>query len=112
MYGLLTSTTQSNMLPDDRQSMQEKLRRELEASQWLQTYRHMGQSLLALKKHIPLSTLCKVEWKTDTNTLLIRCPNAEVYEDLQQQVAAIRDLQIAASSIVIRYEGYPDIPVE
>ena len=99
------------MLPDDRESLQEKLKRELEESQWLQTYRRMGQSLLKLKENVPLTQLCKVEWKTETNTLFIRCPNTEVYEGLQKQLAAIRNLQIAANKVVIRYEGCPDIPV-
>ena len=97
------------MSSDDRESLSDKLRRDLEASQWLQKYRQMGQSLLALKEKIPLSTLCKVEWLTETDTLSIRCPNPEIREGLLKQASAIAALDLAAASIVVRCEGLPDV---
>ena len=99
------------MHPDDRESIQDKLKRELEESEWLQKYRQMGQSLLALKAEVPLTELCDLKWETETDSLLIRCPNAEVWEGLQRQRAEIRALQIAATNVVLQLSDREDVRV-
>ena len=100
------------MYDDDRESIQDKLKRELEDSEWLQKYRQMGQSLLALKAKVPLTELCDLKWDTETDSLLIRCPNAEVWESLQGQMADIRDIQIAATRVTLQFGGQEDIAVQ
>ncbi len=96
---------------DDREPLQDKLKRELEESEWLTRYWQMGQSLLTLKERVPLTTLCKVEWATDTDTLSIRCPNVEIRQSLLKQVQVIQDLNMVPHSIVISLQGHPDIRV-
>ncbi|MEM9568450.1 MAG: hypothetical protein AAF974_09110 [Cyanobacteria bacterium P01_E01_bin.34] len=97
------------MYPDDRQPFKDKLKQELEESEWLQKYRQMGQSLLALKTKVPLTELCDLKWDTETDSLLIRCPNVEVWENLQKQLADIRKLQIAATRITLQFGDREDI---
>ncbi|MEL7086138.1 MAG: hypothetical protein AAGE92_01825 [Cyanobacteria bacterium P01_G01_bin.4] len=95
----------------DRQSFQNKLKRELEESEWLQKYRQMGQSLLALKAEVPLTELCDLKWDTETDSLLIRCPNAEVWESLQHHQAKFRSLQIAAARVILQFGDREDINI-
>ena len=99
------------MHPGDRESIQNKLKRGLEESEWLQKYRQMGQSLLALKAEVPLTELCDLKWDTDTDSLLIRCPNAEVWEGLQRQRAEIIGLQIAAANVILQLSDREDIHI-
>ncbi|MGK7911940.1 MAG: hypothetical protein AB4050_10750 [Synechococcus sp.] len=99
------------MYPDDRQPFKDQLKRELEESEWLQKYRQMAQSLLALKANVPLTELCDLKWDTDTDSLLIRCPNAEVWESLKTQLTDIRCLEISATQVILQFSDREDIDI-
>ena len=90
-------------MPDEPDSLKHQLEKELQGSEWLKKFKQLSDLLLRLKTELPLTQLCKVEWKTDSDTLLIRCPNPEIRDDLLQKAAQIVQLCPEAPHIILEW---------
>ena len=91
------------MTSNEPESLKQQLEKELQESEWLNKFKRLSDLLLRLKTELPLTQLCKVEWKTDSDTLRIRCPNSEVQDDLLQQASQIVQLCPEAPHIILEW---------
>ena len=92
--------------------LQNKLEKELQESEWLQKFKRLSEGLRQIKAEIPLTQLCHLEWKTDSDSLVIHCPNPEVREALSQQTAKIAQIKMGAKHFILKYQNYADIVIE
>lgn len=90
--------------PDDENPLKRELEAELAQSEWLQKFRRMGEVLTRLKAEVPVTQLCELQWVTEDEALVIRCPNAEVWESLKGQERAIKALALEVKQIVLQYQ--------
>ena len=67
------------MYPESANPLQDKLKAELDNSQWLQKFREIGENLQLIKSAIPVTELCQLKWNTGNNGLDIHCPNEETW---------------------------------
>lgn len=89
-----------------------ELEKELQASEWLQKFKQLSFGLRQLKAEIPLTQLCQLRWLTDSETLMIHCPNPEVREGLCRQQTQLAQLKIMARRFIIKYPALPDAIVD
>jgi len=97
------------MNADEKEPLQRKLERELQESEWLNKFKRLSDLLMRLKTEMPLTQLCKLEWKTESDTLLIRCPNPEVQRDLLAQATAIAQRSPEAERVILQYANQQEI---
>ena len=97
------------MNADEQEPLQRKLERELQESEWLNKFKRLSDLLMRIKAEMPLTQLCKLEWKADSDTLLIRCPNPEVQRDLLAQANAIAQLSPEAKRVILQYANQSEI---
>lgn len=84
--------------------MKRELELEMAQSEWLQKFRRMGQVLTRLKAEVPMTQLCEVQWVTEEDAIVIRCPNGEVWESLKGQEEAIIVLALDVRQIILQYQ--------
>ncbi len=99
------------MNPDDRNPLENSLRKELEDSAWLRKFRQIGEDLREIKAKAPLTQLCELKWVTEDDGLLIHCPNLEVRESLQKQISLLAKTKLSAKYLTIKYPEVPDINI-
>ena len=73
------------MNPETENSLQSRLKSELQNSEWLQKFKQLSDTLRYIKREIPLTQLCELKWITEDDGLIIYCPNEEVWQELSQQ---------------------------
>ncbi len=91
------------MASNQPEPLKDELERELQGSEWLQKFKRLSDLLMRLKTELPVTQLCKLEWKTDSNTLRIRCPNLEVHNNLLQRASQIVQLSAEAPHIILEF---------
>ncbi len=89
-----------------------KLEKELQESEWMQKFKRLSEGLRQIKAEIPLTQLCQLEWKTDSDSLVIQCPNLEVREGLSQQTAKIAQINMGAKCFILKCQNYADTFIE
>lgn len=99
-------------MPEEENPLKNKLEKQLQESAWLNKFKQLSFGLSAIKTNIPLTQLCRLQWLTDSDTLIIHCPNLEVRAGLQQQSSEIAQISIGAKHFIIRYPDSPDIIIE
>lgn len=96
---------------EDQNPLRSQIEQELLNSEWFQKFKAWGDLLKTLKTEVPLTQLCKLQWVTSSDDLLIHCPNPEIREALKQQSAKIDHLKGLAQQIILKHADYPDIIV-
>ncbi len=97
------------MNPSSENPLENQLKAELEDSQWLQKFKWLGEILNLVKTEIPLTQLCELKWNTTDESLVINCPNQEVWQALSQESAKFTELNQQIDRLVIRYGDLPDL---
>ena len=100
------------MNEEEQNPLRSKLEKELQESEWLQKFKQLSAGLRQIKAEIPLTQLCKLEWITDTESLIIHCPNPEVRAGLSQQMSQIAQINIGANFFILKYPNCPDIIID
>lgn len=100
------------MNQEEQNPLRHKLEKELQESEWLQKFKQLSEGLRQLKAEIPLTQLCKLEWITDSESLIIHCPNPEVRAGLSQQISQIAQLNIGANIFILKYPHCQDIIID
>jgi len=100
------------MTVDEPNPLQNKLEKELQESEWMHSFKRLSEGLSQIKAEISLTQLCHLEWKTDSDSLIIHCPNPEVREGLCQQRAKIAQINMGAKCFILKYPNYTDIVIE
>ena len=90
----------------------DKLEKQLKESAWLNKFKQLSFGLQELKSTIPLTQLCHLKWLTDSDILVINCPNLEVREGLNQQSNQIARISIGAKYFILRHQGDQDIIIK
>ncbi|MGK7878006.1 MAG: hypothetical protein AB4426_33280 [Xenococcaceae cyanobacterium] len=103
---------QRTMTLEEQNSLKRKLEKELQESEWLQKFKQLSEGLSRIKAEIPLTQLCELRWVSDSDSLIIHCPNPEVREGLCQQTSKIAQLNIGANCFIIKYPNCQDIIIE
>ena len=65
--------------------LQSRLKSELQNSEWLRKFKQLSDTLRYIKTEIPLTQFCELKWITEDDSLIIYCPNEEVWQELSQQ---------------------------
>ncbi|MEO1352754.1 MAG: hypothetical protein AAFW84_28840 [Cyanobacteria bacterium J06635_15] len=97
---------------DSQNPLQNKLKQELDESEWLQKFKAINQLLQILKADIPLTQLCDLKWDTTHDQLLIHCPNPEIQITLNRQSEELAQRTGCARQIVLKYSERPDIIIQ
>ncbi|NEN96572.1 MAG: hypothetical protein F6K50_13830 [Moorea sp. SIO3I7] len=92
--------------------LKSKLEKNLQESQWLHKFKQLSQGLSQIKTEIPLTQLCKLEWVTATDSLIIHCPNSEVRDGLCKLSSQIAQITIGAKCFILRHPDYQDITIK
>jgi len=100
------------MNQEEQNPLRHKLEKELQESEWLQKFKQLSEGLRQIKAEIPLTQLCNLEWMTDTESLIIHCPNPEVRAGLSQQISQIAQINIGANLFILKYPHYQDIIID
>ena len=90
--------------PRGENPLREALEQQLAQSEWLQKFRRIGQVITTLKAEIPMVQLCDIQWLTAEDSLLIGCPNEELWNSLQNQAEQLLSLNLAAEKILLKYQ--------
>lgn len=101
---MITGNQRLSYSPDDENPLKRELEQELAQSEWLQKFRRMGQVLTRLKAEVPVTQLCELQWVTEDEALVVRCPNEEVWESLKGQEGAIVALDLDVERIILQYQ--------
>ena len=96
---------------EEQNPLRRQIEQELRNSEWFQKFKAWGVLLQNLKTEIPLTQLCKLQWVTHSDDLLIHCPNPEIREALEQQAEKIDQLKELAQRIILKPADYPDFIV-
>ena len=96
---------------EDQNPLRSQVEQELQTSDWFQKFKAWGDLLNTLKQEVPLTQLCKLQWVTSNDDLLIHCPNPEIRSDLKQQSEKIAHLRGRAQRIILKHADDPDIIV-
>ncbi len=97
---------------EENNPLKQQIEKELRESQWLQKFKQLSLGLSRIKAEIPLVQLCQLQWITESDSLVIHCPNPEVREGLCQQTAKIARLNIGANNLIIKHPKCQDIVIE
>ena len=92
--------------------LKDKLEKQLKESAWLNKFKQLSFGLQEIKTTIPLTQLCRLQWLTDGDVLVIHCPNLEVREGLNQQSNQIARISIGAKYFVLRNQDDQDIIIK
>ncbi len=92
------------MSSESENPLQDKLKAEIDNSQWLQKFREIGENLQLIKSAIPVTKLCQLKWNTSSNGLDIYCPNEETWHDLQLEIPRISKLPFKGDRITIFWQ--------
>ena len=84
--------------------LEDKLKAEIENSQWLQKFKEIGENLELIKSTIPATQLCKLKWNTNKNGLDIYCPNEETWNCLKLETTKISQLPFKGDRITILWQ--------
>ncbi|ELS05145.1 hypothetical protein Xen7305DRAFT_00048860 [Xenococcus sp. PCC 7305] len=84
--------------------LHDKLKAQVDNSQWLQKFKEIGENLKLIKSAIPITTLCQLKWNTSKNGLDIHCPNEETWNFLKQETATIAKLPFKGDHIAIFWQ--------
>ena len=84
--------------------LRDKLKTEIDNSQWLQKFKEIGENLKLIKSAIPVTQLCQLKWNTGNNGLDIYCPNEEIWNDLQQEITTISKLPFKGDIVTILWQ--------
>ena len=93
-------------------SLRNKLEKELQQSQWLRKFKRISYCLSTIKIKIPLTQLCELKWLTETDTLVIHCPNLEARNALVEQVEQIKMMPLEVSRIMLKLSGYSEVVID
>jgi hypothetical protein len=96
----------------DENPLENQLKKELEESEWLQKFKRLSEDLGKIKREVPLTRLCELRWITESDSLVIHCPNLEIREELLQQTIKLTNLKLSATYFRISYPNYPDLIVD
>ena len=96
---------------EDQNPLRREIEQELHHSEWFQKFKAWGALLQTLKAEVPLTQLCKLQWVTHSDDLLIHCTDSDIREALKQQSEKIDHLNRVAQRIILKYTDYPDIIV-
>ena len=96
---------------EDPNPLRSQIEQELHTSEWFQKFKAWGVLLNTLKKEVPLTQLCKLQWVTSSDDLLIHCPDIDIREALKQQSEEIDHLNELAQHIILKHVDHPDIIV-
>ncbi len=100
-------------MPDEENNpLKQQIEKELRESQWLQKFKQLSLGLSRIKAEIPLVQLCQLRWVTESDSLVIHCPNPEVREGLCQQTAKIARFNIGAKRFILKHPNSQDIVIE
>ena len=94
---------------EDQNPLRSQIEQELQTSEWFQKFKAWGDLLNTLKKEVPLTQLCKLQWVTHRDDLLIHCPNPEIRDALKQQSEKIIHLRGRAQRIILKHADDPDM---
>ncbi|MEM9907123.1 MAG: hypothetical protein AAF921_19075 [Cyanobacteria bacterium P01_D01_bin.44] len=97
---------------DSQNLLRDKLKQELDESEWLQKFKAINQLLQILKADIPLTQLCDLKWDTTHDQLLIHCPNPETLIALNRQSQELAQRTGCAKQILLKYSEHPDIIIK
>jgi len=84
--------------------LQDKLKAQVENSQWLQKFREIGENLKLIKSAIPATELCQLKWNTGNNGLDVYCPNEETWNYLKLEIEAIAQLPFKGDHVTIFWQ--------
>ena len=89
------------MKPKSENPLRDRLKAEIDNSQWLQKFREIGDNLKLIKSAIPATKLCQLKWNTSGNGLDIYCPNEETWNYLKLEIATISKLPLKCDRVTI-----------
>ena len=89
--------------------LESKLKAELQDSKWLQKFKWLGETLRYVKMEIPLTQLCQLKWNTEDDSLIINCPNEEIWLELSQQSEKIAELNQKINRLILKYADYQEL---
>ena len=96
---------------EEQNPWQNKLEQQLQGSESLQKFKQISLALQQLKAEMPLTQLCELRWITDDDSLILRCPNLEIRQDLSEQRDKLAQLNLTVSRFIIKYSDLPDITI-
>ena len=96
------------MNPEAENPLESKLKAELQNSEWLQKFKWLGDTLRCVKTEILLTQLCELEWNTEDDSLIINCPNEEVWQELSQQSEKIAEMNQKINRLILKYANFCD----
>jgi len=97
------------MNPEAENPLENKLKTELQNSEWLQKFKCLGDTLKYVKTEIPLTQLCELKWNTEDDSLIINCPNEEIWHELSQQSEKIAKLNQKINRLIFKYADYQEL---
>ena len=103
MGGIVSLTPRSWFLMTEN-PLQDKLKAELDNSQWLQKFREIGDNLKLIKATIPATQLCQLKWNTSNNGLEVYCPNEETWNDLKLETTTISQLPLKCDRVTLFWQ--------
>lgn len=68
------------MNPEAENPLPSRFKAELLNSEWSQEFKQLSDTLRAIQTEIPLTQLCELKWITEDDSLIIDCPNEEVWQ--------------------------------
>lgn len=101
---LLIACTLFFMYSESENPLQDKLKAELDNSQWLQKFKEIGENLQLIKSLIPATELCQLKWNTRNNGLDIYCPNEETWNYLRLEIPKISKLPFKGDRVTILWQ--------
>ena len=102
----------SILTPEEENPLKSKLEKELRESEWLNKFKQLSDGLRAIKIKLPLTQLCELKFITDSQSLVIHCPNQQVREELSQQRQLLWQLNMGAKRFILKYSDYQDIIID
>lgn len=97
------------MNPEAENPLESKLKAELQNSEWLQKFKWLSDTLRYVKTEIPLTQLCELKWNTEDDSLIINCPNEEIWQELSQQSEKIAELNQKINRLILKYADYQEL---
>ena len=100
------------MNPQAENPLESKLKEELQNSEWLQKFKWLADTLRYVKTEIPLTQLCELKWDTEGDSLIIICPNEEIWRELSLQPEKISELNQKINRLILKYGDYQELVFE
>ena len=97
------------MNPEAENPLQNKLKSELQNSAWLHKFKQLSDTLRYIKTEIPLTQLCELKWITEDDSLIIYCPNQEIWQELSQQQEKMAQFNQRINRLIIKYANYEEL---